>query len=412
MGGVAIDILNLGIELDNRLKYLSTFTDVEGEMTRLTLMPAHQRALIYLESEFKAAGMTTEIDAMGTLRGRYASETTSNKTLVIGSHIDTVRNAGIYDGNLGVVIGLAVVEHYQRNQIAPPVTLEIVAFGDEEGVRFPSTLTGSKYRAGQFDPAWLDEQDQEGVTRQEALNKLGVSFESVSSQPCHQTMIGYIEVHIEQGPVLDSSEIPLGIVTAINGVTRGEIHIVGRAGHAGTLPMTMRHDAVAAAAEMILIFEEIAKKTTNLVATNGVVMGKNPAINVVSGDVRVSFDVRSPSDHDRLQAVHEIKKRIAEIAERRGVTASIKMGHEANAAPCDATLMQALHQSVSACGIQPLQLPSGAGHDAMSFHGIMPMAMLFVRCKDGISHHPSESIYPQDIGLATQVLIHMIDQMK
>jgi allantoate deiminase len=396
-----------GAQINDRLKKLATFTDVEGEMTRLTLSPAHKQAIAYLTQEFKAAGMEVYLDAMGSLHGRYNPHN-ATKTLLIGSHIDTVRNAGIYDGNLGVITGLAVIEALHRSGKTPSCALELIAFGDEEGVRFPSTLTGSKFVAGDFKPSSLSEVDADGISREQALRALGTPAIPPHAPKLSPDVIGYVEVHIEQGPVLQAHDMPLGIVSAINGVTRGHITIKGMAGHAGTLPMSMRHDALTAAAEIVLAFEQRALQTADLVATNGVLYVKNPAINVVAGEVQISFDVRSPRDEDRQKALHDIWRAIDAIAAKRGVTTDINIGHEAPATPCDPQLMHALTTAAAAQGLKPLTLPSGAGHDAMSFHGKIPLAMLFVRCHDGISHNPLEAIREDDVGLAAKVLFDMI----
>lgn len=398
-----------GEDIDAELKALARFTDVAGEMTRLSLSPAHKDALDYLQKRFQAAGMETFIDPMGSLHGRYNPHG-ANTTIIIGSHIDTVRNAGIYDGSLGVIIGLKVIEALAKSGQKLSHALELIAFGDEEGVRFPTTLTGSLYVAGQFNPAWLDERDADGVERRTALAALGAPAVSLPHQ-AQENIAAYLEVHIEQGPVLQAQNLPLGLVSAINGVTRGTITIKGTAGHAGTLPMAMRNDALTAAAEMALAFEARAKQTPDLVATNGVLTIKNPAINVVAGDVTMSFDVRSPRDEDRLRALDDIFAQIKSIAARRGVEVSINIGHQALATPCDENVMQSFAHAAKQCDATPITLPSGAGHDAMAFRNVAPLAMLFVRCKDGISHNPAESIKPEDVGLAARVLMTALVNM-
>lgn len=394
-----------GAAIERRLRDLAGFTDVAGEMTRLTLSPAHKNAVEHLGKLFRAAGMETHVDPLGNLVGRFAPPGCGPRTLLIGSHIDTVRDAGIYDGNLGVMIGLAVVESLHRGDVAPPVAIELIAFGDEEGVRFPSTLSGSKAVAGRFDPKWLDELDGQGVRRRGALVAFGAPTSdprAIARDPA--SVAGYVEAHIEQGPVLEAAGLPLGVVTAINGVTRGEVAIRGVAGHAGTLPMTMRRDALAAAAEMLLAIEARGRGEPDLVATVGVIETPGGAINVVPGRARFTFDIRSPSDAARQSAVADIRAAVARIASSRGVEATFDIRHEAPASPCDPALSAALEARARAAGVNALRLPSGAGHDAMSFHGVIPFAMLFVRCRGGVSHNPAEFATEADIGLAARVL--------
>jgi allantoate deiminase len=394
-----------GAVIERRLRELANYTDVAGEMTRLSLSATHKSAVEHLGKLFRAAGMRATVDPMGNLVGRYAPAGCGPKTLLIGSHIDTVRDAGIYDGNLGVMVGLAVVESLHRDGVVPSCAIEVIAFSDEEGVRFPSTLTGSKALAGKYDPRWLDEMDGKGVRRRGAL----VAFGAPTSDPREvardpATTLGYVEVHIEQGPVLEAAGLPLGVVTAINGVTRGDIALRGMAGHAGTLPMAMRHDALAAAAEIILEIEERGRATPDLVATVGVIEVPGAAINVVPGRARLTFDVRSPSDEARRQAVKDIKAAVDRVAAGRSVEATFDIRHEADATPCDPALSAALEASARAAGAEPIRLPSGAGHDAMSFRDVLPLAMLFTRCRGGVSHNPAEFATEDDIGLSARVL--------
>lgn len=394
-----------GATIERRLRDLAGFTDVSGEMTRLTLSQSHKNAVAWLGDRFRTAGMTTRVDALGTLVGRYAPAGAGPKTLLIGSHIDTVRDAGIYDGTLGVMIGLSVVESLCRSAIAPPVAIEVVAFGDEEGVRFPTTLTGSKAMAGRFDPRWLDDIDAAGIRRRGALAAFGAPPLDPDALACDPSGIaGYLEVHIEQGPVLEAAGQPLGIVTAINGVSRGFISIRGVAGHAGTLPMDMRRDALATAAEIILAAETLARNHADLVATVGVIDVPGAAINVVPGRAGLTFDIRSPDDSIRHNAVAAFRTEVEQIARRRKVEFSFDTRHDAAATPCDAALSCLLEQAVRNEGVNAPRLPSGAGHDAMSFRGVAPIAMLFIRCKDGVSHNPAESADEVDVELAARVI--------
>lgn len=396
----------VGEVIVSRLKELAACTDVPGEMTRLTLTPAHKRAAAQVSFWMREAGLAqVHMDATGSIVGRYAADRANAKTLVLGSHIDTVRNAGIYDGNLGVLTAIAAVEALKQQGIRLPFAIEVAAFADEEGVRFLSTLTSSKAMAGIFDPKSLEDVDAQGISRMEALRSFGAPVDRVAD--CRRDpaeTLGYVEVHIEQGPVLEAAGAPLGIVTGIAGASRGHVRIRGEAGHSGTLPMAMRHDALTAAAEMILAVEARGRADgKELVATVGTLLIAGSAVNVVPGEVQFSLDVRALSDELRIRAVADIRAAVADIAERRGVKASVDIGHEVPAAPCHGPLKERMAKVVEGLQLPVVRLPSGAGHDAMVFRGVMPMAMLFVRSENG-SHNPREYAAPADIGLAAEAL--------
>ena len=395
-----------GDTITGRLKELAACTDVPGELTRLSLTPAHKRAAAQVSYWMREAGLTqVHMDATGTIVGRYAADRANAKTLLIGSHIDTVRNAGIYDGNLGVLTAIAAVEALHQQGIRLPFAIEVAAFADEEGVRFLSTLTSSKAMAGIFDPKSLEDVDGQGISRIEALRSFGAPVDRVAD--CRrdpEDMLGYVEVHIEQGPVLEAAGAPLGIVTGIAGASRGHVRVRGEAGHSGTLPMAMRHDALAAAAEMILAVEARGRADKDhLVATVGTLIIAGSAVNVVPGEVQFSLDVRTLSDDLRQQAVADIRAAVAEIAAKRGVRAVVDIGHEVPAAPCHGPLKDRMAKVVEGLQLPVVRLPSGAGHDAMVFRGVMPMAMLFVRSENG-SHNPREYASPADIGMAAEAL--------
>ncbi|MEP9352714.1 allantoate amidohydrolase [Xanthobacter sp. KR7-65] len=395
-----------GATITARLKELAAFTDVPGELTRLTLTPAHKRAAAQVSFWMREAGLgQVHMDATGTIVGRYAADRANAKTLLIGSHIDTVRNAGIYDGNLGVLTAIAAVEALKEKGIRLPFAIEVAAFADEEGVRFLSTLSSSRAMAGIFDPRCLEDVDAQGISRMEALRTFGAPADRIAD--CRRNaddMLGYVEVHIEQGPVLEAAGAPLGIVTGIAGASRGHVRVRGEAGHSGTLPMAMRHDALAAAAEMILAVEARGRANGgDLVATVGTLVIAGSAVNVVPGEVQFSLDVRTLSDDLRARAIADIRTAVDEIAARRGVRAGLDIGHEVPAAPCAGVLKERMAQVVGDLGLPVVRLPSGAGHDAMVFRGVMPMAMLFVRSQNG-SHNPREYAAPADIGLAAEAL--------
>jgi allantoate deiminase len=385
-----------------RLKALARHTDEPGKMTRLSLSPAHRAAADEVLAWFRAAGMTSGIDALGTVVGRYGAERNDAKTLLIGSHIDTVPDGGIYDGILGVVAGLAVVEELQRQKIRLPFAIEVLAFSDEEGVRFPSPFSSSRAVAGTFDTKLLTEADRNGVTRAEALKAFGCDpdgWEGVARK--RDELLGYIELHIEQGPVLEAEGQALGVVRAIVGLSRGKITVRGKAGHAGTTPMNLRQDALTAAAEMVLAFEAIARAQDDLVATVGVMTVSPGAGNVIPATVVFTYDMRSSVDATRVKALAQALGRCREIAEERGVGIDIDMTSATPAAQSDPGLVAALSEGI---GGNARTLLSGAGHDAMVFRNVCPQAMMFVRSKDGLSHHPDEYTTPEDLGLAVKAM--------
>jgi allantoate deiminase len=403
----------MGEAISGRLAELAALSDESGRLTRLYLSPSHRRATDLVAYWMRDAGMSVRVDPLASVVGRYeAADGGGGKTLLLGSHIDSVRNAGRFDGPLGVVTAIEVVKAAFKAGKRFPFAIEVIAFGDEEGVRFASTLGGSRALAGTFDPRALEELDETGVSRGEALTAFGCdpSRFAAEARPVDQTL-GYVEVHIEQGPVLELEGLPVGIVTAIDGVTRGTIEVDGVAGHAGTVPMPMRHDALAAAAEMMLAIEARARARTNLVATIGRMEVPRPAANTIPGRARFSLDMRSPSDEERMNAVRDIKQSLTEIAQKRGVTYRFAIGHEVPAAIVDTQLSDQLAAAVESLGIPPRRLPSGAGHDAMAFDKIIPFAMLFVRCRGGVSHNPDEYASPADIDIAARVLSKFLDRI-
>ncbi len=406
----AADHGTLGQAIADRLVELAAVSDEPGTLTRLYLGPAHRTAADLVAKWMREAGMTTRIDALGSVVGRYRGRDAGPLTLILGSHIDTVRDAGRFDGALGVIVAIEVVKAAFKSGKRFPFAIEVVAFGDEEGVRFASTLGGSKALAGRFDFKALDETGDDGVTRRQALKAFGTDPSRASEETLSPDQaLGYVEVHIEQGPVLEQEGLPVGVVTAIDGVTRGTVEVDGVAGHAGTVPMPMRKDALAAAAEMLLAIEARARSQSNLVATAGKIEVPGAAANTIPGRVRFTLDIRSPSDQERINAVGDIKRAIAAIAQRRGVTAQLAVGHEVPAALCDGRLSDQLVKIVETMGIKPRRLPSGAGHDAMAFDKIIPFAMLFVRCRGGVSHNPAEFASPDDIDVAARVLSTFLD---
>jgi len=408
----APDDHSIGQRIASRLDRLASLSDEPGRITRLYLSPAHRKAADLVAGWMADCGMSPRLDAVGNVVGRYQAAANDAPVLVIGSHIDTVIDAGRFDGNLGVVTAIEVVERLHRAGKRLPFIIEIVAFGDEEGSRFPSTLGGSRLLAGSFDARILDEKDADGITRRDALAAFGCPPARIENDAQRrERVLGYVEVHIEQGPVLEARNLAVGVVTAINGATRGTIEVRGVGGHAGTIPMHLRQDAVCAAAEMALAIERRAASEADLVATVGRIDIPGGVVNSVPGAANFTIDLRSPSDERRERAVADIQAEFEAIAARRRVEVSVKLGYEAPATPCDERLSGLFAQAVADHGIEVLRLPSGAGHDAMSFRGKWPIAMLFVRCRGGVSHSPAEHASVEDIDVGARVLARFLDRL-
>ena len=396
--------LAAGYRLMARLDAFATFTDEPGRLTRLFLSGAHARAAQAFIGWCVEAGLKARIDAAGNVVARYEGKRADAPALMLGSHIDTVRDAGRYDGNYGALAALSVVEQLAERGERLDHAIEIVGFGDEEGVRFPTTLTGARALAGAYPKAALDQRDAEGVSMRDALKAFGCNPDRADAIRA-DNVVAFAEAHIEQGPVLEAADLPVGIVTAINGATRLEVAVEGMAGHSGATPMNLRRDALTAAAEMALAIEARARREADLVATVGRLDVQPNAANVIPGAVRFSIDIRGPDDARRGVAVADVAASVEAIAGARGVRADLAKKHEANAYVCDPRIVAGLSRAVEAIGVAPRLLPSGAGHDTMVMGGLCPAGMLFVRCKGGVSHNPLESITVEDCaaGLAAFV---------
>jgi allantoate deiminase len=343
--------------------------------------------------------------------GRYEGTVAGGPCLMLGSHLDTVRDAGRYDGMLGVVTAIDCVQAFADTGMRFPFSIEIAGFGDEEGVRFGATLLGSRAIAGTFDAGALQARDREGATMAQALIDFGLDPAKIGDA-ARKDLAAYVELHIEQGPVLESLGLPVGIVTAINGFSRLRVQLTGFAGHAGTVPMNLRRDALAAAAECVLAIEEIAKGVPDLVATVGKIEAAPGAINVIPGQVGFTMDVRSPINASRTAAVDGMLSRIQSIAARRGIDVAIERLQEQSVATCAGWLMTQLENAAVIEGQAVHRLPSGAGHDGMAMRSATDIAMLFVRCKAGISHHPSEAITESDAETGARVLARFIQNFR
>ncbi len=401
----------LGARAFAALQGLNRFTDEPGKLTRLYLSPAHRQAAEWVKGAMEVAGLTTVIDAAGSVQGRREGSRPGSPAVMIGSHIDTVRDGGRFDGNLGVVAGILAAQALRDAGITLPFPLEVVAFGDEENVRFPTHLSTSSALAGDYEAEWLDATDSDGLRLRDALVAFGGNPDGIAGLArAPGSLKAYLEVHIEQGPVLESEDEAVGIVTTINAQSRARIRVTGEAGHAGTVPMALRKDALTAAAEMALALETIASSHEQAVGTVGVFRPDPGATNVVPGAVDFTIDYRSPKNETLAAMEAAINDRFPAIAARRGVEVTITRYAKAQAVPMDPALQDALAAGIARTGanLKARRLPSGAGHDAMAMAAICPAAMLFVRNEKGISHSPLEAMTEADAGIAIRVLLETI----
>lgn len=387
---------------------LPPFSDSATGLTRTYLSPAYHAALDRLAGWMAEAGMVVRRDAAMNLIGRYEGAEAGAPALVIGSHIDSVSNAGAYDGPLGIMLGVEVVATLQAQGLRLPFAIEVYAFGDEEGSRFPAAMLTSRAVAGTLDPAALEVADREGVALADLLDL--AAFPSAARAPGE--VIAYLETHIEQGPVLEAAGMAVGTVTGIAAQLRYAIELVGTAGHAGTTAMDLRRDAVAGMAAMVLAAENVAQAgPPDLVATVGVVQVPSGAANVIAGRCAFTLDVRAGSGPVRDAAADEILHRFRTIADARDLGLGLRKVHDLPASPCDPGLMELLDRATRDAGQAPFRLVSGAGHDAMIMAALCPTAMLFVRCRGGVSHNPAEHVEPADAEVALQVMLGFIKQM-
>lgn len=401
---------SMGKHVMERLDELAQISETPGMLTRRFLTPAHARAMQQVAAWMREAGMQVRIDPLANVIGRVEGRTPGAPAIVIGSHIDTVIDAGKYDGNLGVIAGIEAAAALASAPEKLNHAVEVIAFGDEEGVRFPSHLLSSRSLTGAVRAKDLDVVDADGISVKTALQAMGLSAATFAACKRAETDIAaYLELHIEQGPVLQAKGAPLAAVTAINGAARMRVRIEGVAGHAGTVPMTLRQDALAAAAELVLEVEKLGRDAgENLVATVGRLEVRPNAVNVVPGEVNFTIDVRSPSDSIRTGAQKKIAAALRRIERTRSVRVSAETYYEMPATKMDRRVIAAVSAGIAAVGEEPITLASGAGHDAMAIAAKWPAAMMFVRCKDGISHNPAEHITRDDTDLAVRALIAAI----
>jgi allantoate deiminase len=384
---------------------LGRISDDADRLTRTFGSPAMRRANTQVGAWMKDAGLTVTEDAIGNLIGRYPGQNEHAKTFILGSHLDTVRDAGKFDGPLGVLIAIACVRHLHEQKIRLPFAIEVLGFADEEGVRFQSTYLGSRALTGSLIEADLKRFDAKGITIAEAIRAYGGNPEQLgNARRDSQQLLGYAEVHIEQGPVLEKKYQPVGVVSAICGQTRIRVRFTGQAGHAGTTPMNLRHDALAAASEFLLAVEKCAVAHAGLVATVGQLDVRPGASNVIPGEVILSVDVRHAANETRHQAGAKLQELVQQIGEKRGIAVDWEIVQESQSVPCSRELTAVLAKAARQHLVEVTELTSGAGHDAAVMGDLTSIAMLFVRCKDGLSHHPNESATVEDIAVAIAVM--------
>jgi N-carbamoyl-L-amino-acid hydrolase len=414
MNGEARSAAQCGAKIMDWADKLAQHSDAVAVLTRTYLTPAHQAAAAQLAQWMGEAGMEVRRDMAGNVIGRYQGLAANAPTLLTGSHFDSVRNAGKYDGNLGILLPIACIGQWHAQGKRFPFAIEVIGFAEEEGVRFKATLLGSRAAAGTFDMAVLDNLDDDGNSMREVMAASGFDPQHLADAAYRRAaVLGFVEVHIEQGPVLLDEDLPLGIVTAIAGATRFLVEVEGLAGHAGTVPMDLRRDAAMAAAEMALYIEQRCRTQPGLVGTVGMLNVPNGAVNVVPGRADFSIDIRAEQDAVRLQAVADVLSHIEAVARRRSVTARTRRVHEASSVPCAPGLQERLAAALKRCGLPVRHLPSGAGHDAMAMATLTDVAMLFVRCGNGgISHHPDEIMTQDDATLAARVFIDFVEHFS
>jgi allantoate deiminase/N-carbamoyl-L-amino-acid hydrolase len=400
----------LGARVMDWCETIGAWSDADTGLTCAYLTPAHRKTAAQIAQWMREAGMEAHVDAVGNVVGRYASSDPDAKTLMTGSHYDTVRNGGKYDGRLGILLPIAVAAQLHARGERLPFHLDVVGFAEEEGVRFRSTFLGSSAITGQFDAALLAAVDADGITLRDAILASGqdpAAIAAIARKP--EDLLGFVEVHIEQGPVLLERGLPVGVVTAIAGSSRYLVELTGVASHAGTTPMDMRRDAATAAAEIVLLVEKRCSGVASLVGTVGQLEVPAGSVNVIPGACKLSLDIRAADDAVRLAAVDDILAGISAICTRRGIEEKLWKIVEAEAAPCAPRLMDALGAAVERAGVPRFDLLSGAGHDAMQMASITEVAMLFTRCGNGgISHNPLETMTADDAELAAQVLLDFL----
>src|SRR4051795_6175480 len=405
---------SLGDEIVDRIDALGAISETPEHLARIFLTPEHRAAADLILGWMREAGMRAHLDAIGNVCGRYEGNAPNLPCVMLGSHYDTVRDAGKWDGPLGVITAIACVADLNRRGKRLPFAIEIVGFADEEGVRFASTLLGSRAVAGTFDESALTVRDRDGVSMRDALVQFGLDPDHLGAAArARRELLAYLELHIEQGPVLEAKNLPVGVVTAIAGATRLAARLTGMAGHAGTVPMSLRRDALAGAAECIGAIEQFCRTDEDgLVGTVGYIQARPGATNVIPGEVSFTIDMRAPTDMHRKRAVTDVVRQIEAVAKRRQLALQLDITHENRTAPCAPWLKDQIAQAIAVEGFSVFELPSGAGHDGMAMIDIADVGMIFVRCRGGISHHPDEHVELADADAGARVLLGLIENFR
>jgi len=399
----------LAEEVIARCQKLASFSEDAGGTRRTFLSPPMRDCHREVSSWMKALGMNVSADAVGNLRGFLAGTSPTAPRILMGSHLGTVPNAGAFDGILGVVLAVGLAESLEGRKL--PFAIEIIGFSEEEGVRFGVPFIGSRALVGRVDEELLGRKDERGISVRKAIQDFGLNSNEISKAALRDDVLGYIEFHIEQGPVLETLGRPLGVVEAIVGQNRLEFTFSGQANHAGTTPMNLRHDALAATAEWIVAVENQAKQTPGILATVGFVEAKPGATNVIAGEARATLDIRTPSDHARTEALDELIRQAESIASRRGVRVKWRTLLAQNAVAMDSFLTEQIDHAMRKTGCEPHRMASGAGHDAMVLAETIPAAMIFLRTPGGISHDPAESVHLDDVAKALECGQHLLTQL-
>lgn len=385
------------------------YSDLEDALYRGYLTPAYWASQTRVREWMEEAGMTVHVDPAANLVGRYEGSDPEAPCLIIGSHLDSVRDAGCFDGPLGIMLGVEVVAALSAAGRRMPFPIEVYAFGDEEGSRFPAAMLTSRAVAGTLQPAQLDVADAEGVRLLDAGVELSAYLDAAKRPG---TVLAYLEAHIEQGPVLEANDIAIGTVTGIAAQLRYAVKVRGTAGHAGTTAMGLRKDALAGAAAMILAVEQTASAAASaLVATVGRIEARPGAPNVICGEVSFSLDIRSGDQDRRDEAARLILGQLSDLAAGRNLEIEIELVHDLPASPCDPHLMRLMDEASAAAGCAPFRLVSGAGHDAMVMAAICPTVMLFIRCRGGVSHNPAEHVDPADAEAALVAMLGFVERL-
>jgi allantoate deiminase len=402
-----------GRRILQRCDELARHSEPGDGVTRLYLSPQHRDAARTLERWMSEAGMEVRLDEAGNVIGRYPSAAGAGPWLITGSHQDSVRHGGRYDGPLGVITAIDCVAVLCGRGRRFPFGIEVVAFGDEEGTRFRTTLAGSRALAGCFDEDLLNVRDADGTSLRDAMVAFGLEPGAIG-RAAHPSsdVLAYVELHIEQGPVLEERGLPVGVVSAISGQSRSLITLTGAPNHAGTVPMALRHDPLLAASEIALAIERTAKAHEHTVGTVGEIEVEPGVINVIPGLVRMTLDLRSQADEVRRTAYSQILSAVDEIARRRGVAGEVELLLELGSCPCAPWLIGQLERAVERTGVRALRLPSGAGHDGMAMSRLTDIGMIFVRCKAGISHSPAESVTAEDVTVGANTLLNFIENFE